>query len=419
MDNSVKKFTFKEFYLKNRLYFHCFIFFCLLIINCFYSQVAYISLSLLMILILIDSLKCGFSYIICYIPFCLLGGDIGIILYFCCILVYIIKAYAVIIFKDKTKPNFVLLILSIILILYSLIHFQNVNITTFLNIAIFIFIILGLNLYVRKKEIFNFHYNIKLLCVSIIIASILSCLYFVSPYLQSFITPFYLTTNLVRFSALFTHPNTLAILCEIALSILTFFLITEKKSIFNIVLFCLITLIGLLTFSKTFILLLLVILIAIFIKGLKINKKITLITTGIILLCTIIFCIVANDVVNIVIERFFGRITECNSFRDFMNMITTDRFDLWVEYLKEIFYHPTIFFFGKGLGCLPIQILGAHNTFISLFYQLGIVGLVLLGFTIGYLIKQILKIEKFNNAMLVPVIVILLLLMVEDMILFS
>ena len=419
MDNSVKKFTFKEFYLKNRLYLHCFIFFCLLIINCFYVQASYVSLSLLMILILFDSLKNGFSYIIFYIPFCLLGGEIGIILYFCCILIYIIKAYAIIIFKDKTKPNLILLILSIALILYSLIHFQNININTFLNISIFIFIILGLNLYVRKKEIFQFSYNIKLLCISIILASILSCLYFVSPNLQNLITPFYVSTNLARFSALFPHPNSLAILCEIALSILTFFLLTEKKNIFNIILFCLITLIGLLTFSKTFILLLLVILIAIFIKGLKTNKKITLITTGIILLCAIIFCLVAKDVVNILIDRFFGRVTECHNFRDFMNMILTDRYDLWIEYLKEIFYHPTIFFFGKGLGCSPIEILGAHNTFISLFYQLGIVGLVLLGFTIGYLIKQILKIEKFNKAILVPIIVILLLLMVEDMILFS
>ena len=401
------------------LYFHCFIFFCLLIINCFYVQASYVSLSLLMILILFDSLKNGFPYIICYIPFCLLGGEIGIILYFCCILIYIIKAYAIIIFKDKTKPNLILLILSIALILYSLIHFQNININTFLNIAIFIFIILGLNLYVRKKEIFQFSYNIKLLCISIILASIMSCLYLVSPNLQNLITPFYLTTNLARFSALFPHPNSLAILCEIALSILTFFLLTEKKNIFNIILFCLITLIGLLTFSKTFILLLLVILIAIFIKGLKTNKKITLITTGIILLCAIIFCLVAKDVVNILIDRFFGRVTECHNFRDFMNMILTDRYDLWIEYLKEIFYHPTIFFFGKGLGCSPIEILGAHNTFISLFYQLGIVGLVLLGFTIGYLIKQILKIEKFNKAILVPIIVILLLLMVEDMILFS
>ena len=419
MDNSVKKFTFKEFYLKNRLYLHCFIFFCLLIINCFYVQASYVSLSLLMILILFDSLKNGFSYIIFYIPFCLLGGEIGIILYFCCILIYIIKAYAIIIFKDKTKPNLILLILSIALILYSLIHFQNININTFLNISIFIFIILGLNLYVRKKEIFQFSYNIKLLCISIILASIMSCLYFVSPNLQNLITPFYVSTNLARFSALFPHPNSLAILCEIALSILTFFLLTEKKNIFNIILFCLITLIGLLTFSKTFILLLLVILIAIFIKGLKINKKITLITTGIILLCAIIFCLVAKDVVNILIDRFFGRVTECHNFRDFMNMILTDRFDLWIEYLKEIFYHPTIFFFGKGLGCSPIEILGAHNTFISLFYQMGFVGIFLLGFIIGYLIKQILKIEKFNKVILVPIIVILLLLMVEDMILFS
>lgn len=419
MNNFDKNSTFKDFYLTNRLYFHCLIFFCFFVLNCFFIQFSYFSLSLLMILILIDSLKNGFSYIICYIPFCLLGGEIGIILYFCCILIYIIKAYVVIIFRDKTKPIPVLLILSIALTLYPLIHFQNINQTTFLNIAIFIFIILGMNLYARKKEIFQFSHNIKILCVSIIVASLLSCFYYISPYLQSFITPFYLSQNIVRFSALFPHPNSLAILCEIALSILTFFLLTEKKNVFNIILFCLITLIGLLTFSKTFILLLLVILIAIFIKSLKVNKKITFITTGIILLCTIIFCIVANDVVNIVIERFFGRISECHTFRDFMNMITTDRFDLWIEYLKEIFCHPTIFFFGKGLGCSPIHILSAHNTFVSLFYQMGIVGLILLGFIIGYLIKQILKIEKFNQAILVVIIIVLLLFMVEDMILFS
>ncbi len=408
----------KQYYIKNRLFINCFLLFCLYILNCYFYMSTFFLYSILLIFLLLDDLKNGFSYILYNIPFCLLGNQIGIILYVSCILVLLIKSYIILFVKDKIKIDFKIIILTLILVLYCLLPFKYINTATFVNISAFLFLILILNLYYRKKEIFDVCLFIRILSISIMLASLLGLLYPTSDYLSSLIQPIYLTENISRFSALFSHPNTLAIMCEICLSLLTFLLFTKKNTI-DIIIFSIISIVGIFTFSKTFIILFSLLLITIFIKCMIANYKKTLIVSFIVLLCAICILLIFPTIFSIFVDRFIGSINECNNFYDFMNMLTTDRFSLWTIYCKEIVVNPVILFFGKGVGAHTIDLLGAHNTFISLFYQMGIIGVALLSTIIGIIIAKIVKTHGFNNYALIPIFISILILSIEDLIIYG
>ena len=412
-----KKLNLKEFYINNKLIINCIMLAILYIFQCFFYATAFVIYPILLILVLSDKLENAPIYLIFNLPFCLLGQMIGIVLYCCCFLSFLLKAYIVIFVKDKIKIDYILITLIAIFVLYSLSHFNKINVATFVNISTFTLLFLLLNLYIRKREILNINLIIKTLSIALICAFIFGFLKPISPYLTTLIPTFYLNDNLIRYSALFTHPNSLAITCEICLGLLAYQLF-EKKNVFSIVSFILISIFGFTTFSKTFLIIFLVIMLALFIKFLTINYKITLIVFGILVLLGIIFFLIFPNVFTTIINRFIGSINECKNFTDFMNMITTYRYDLWALYIKEIFASPLNFFFGHGVGADKIDLLGAHNTIISIFYQFGIVGFAIILTILVYLLRKIAKINKFNKNVWITLVVIFLLFMVEDLIIY-
>ena len=102
-----------------------------------------------------------------------------------------------------------------------------------------------------------------------------------------------------------------------------------------------------------------------------------------------------------------------------MSAVTTARSDLWIAYIKDMLSNPAIIFFGKGFGTptLP-EMLSPHNLYISLLYQLGLIGIGLIAFVVVCLIKDAKKISNFvfNKYSLVSILAFMLLFCVEDLI---
>ncbi len=416
--SKLKYYNLKEFYLKNRLYINCVLLFSLYIFNCFFAQTSYIVYSILLVLILVDTIKYGSLYLIFNVPFCFLGQEIGLILFLVCALVFLVKAYIVSFVNNKLKFDKILLFLILILFLYVLLQFNRINSVTLINLSILILIILSFYLCILARENLDFSLILRVFAISILISAILGLFSFFSPYLKSFIVPFSLGENLIRYSALFTHPNMLAVLCEIALAFLTCKILI-KSNILDIVLFVLVSLVGLSTFSKTFIIIFALILLTIFVRLMILNYKKTLLFSLPILFLVVIFFVIFPNLFTTIVNRFFTSTDGIDSVKDFLDTFTTGRFSLWVSYLSAIFSSPLYFFFGHGLGASTISNLGAHNTFITLFYQLGFIGFVLFAFIIGYLTYRAVKVYRFNKFALIPIIAITLLLFIEDLLFFA
>ena len=100
-----------------------------------------------------------------------------------------------------------------------------------------------------------------------------------------------------------------------------------------------------------------IILIVIFCCKLKTSTKNTLITGGVVLGLIILLAIIKPEFFKFMWDRFFGYIERCDSFKSFMNMLTTDRYTVWGEYLSYI-AHNSVFnlLFGYGLGAKILNI---------------------------------------------------------------
>ena len=83
--------------------------------------------------------------------------------------------------------------------------------------------------------------------------------------------------------------------------------------------------------------------------------------------------------------------------------------------------NPIVIFFGRGLGAPLVASLSAHNFYITMIFELGIVGSILFVLMFVALILDYKKRNpdyKFQKAYLIPIIIIGLLMMVEDLFLY-
>lgn len=406
----------KERYSKNKFLINCIFLSYLFLLNCIWSKVTFIVFPLLCILTLISDLKTGFSYLVFGYPFSLMNPNLSSILYYGGCFLYILKVFYFIFIKERKKLHKTILITIIIFLFYCCLPFGKYDYNFFIKIAYFIFIISVLIAIVYKREIFRPTYNISIICYSLITSCVIALMYPISAFLQ-ITMPIKISSSLIRFPALLGHTNTLAMVCEILLSLLFYLIITKDHKLKNLILFAIISLIGLSTLSKTFFIILGILLICLFIYMLKYNKKRTLIVSGILMIIAIIFTAIFPNLIISISARFVGKINQCHSVKDFINMITTKRLDIWIEYVTYIFTHPKTLLFGNGLGAEVISVMSAHNAYISLIYQLGLVGTGLFVYVVYLFIKEK-KDLKINKAIIIPIIIIALILFVEDTLLY-
>lgn len=407
-----------QIYLNHKVLYNLIFLSLLFLAHCFWGNMMFIVYPILAIIIILDNLKDTLSYLIFSIPFCFLNIFLSPILFLSCCVIYIVKFYFIKFFKEKSKPNLLVTISITVFLIYCLLPIGEYNTNFLIRILLFFSLFIVLCVATKAPEIFRFHFNIKLLCLSLIVASVFSLSYAISPYLQKSMIIFYINENLPRFMALFCYANVLGMFCEMLLATLAYFIVSKNFTKQDVALFIIIATIGIFTFSKTYLSILLLILFIILICRLCCDFKRTSLLAILFVVILVCLCLAFPQPIKIFADRFFGSFDECKTFQDFMNMVTTDRYDLWVEYSTYIAQNPLVLIFGRGLGVPALSTLSPHNAYIAMIYELGIVGVTLMILPIIFIAKVHKKATKAPThwAIFIPILILCLIFCFEDLI---
>ncbi len=179
-----------------------------------------------------------------------------------------------------------------------------------------------------------------------------------------------LTTS-IRFSGLNHDPNyySAMLLPAVVVTFQSLFLDKKNKRIINIILFGIISLLGFLTLSKSFILVYAVIVGLIMLTQIK--KRPFLVLFLILLIAGVIII----DPLG-VFSKLLLRFDDVHGVRD-LNTLTTGRLNIWKMYISEITKSKFRMFFGYGIDADYVNGTATHNLYIEGIYKLGIIGLVL------------------------------------------
>lgn len=192
-----------------------------------------------------------------------------------------------------------------------------------------------------------------------------------------------------RLSGYMGDPNFYSCHITVALSGMLVLLLNNdnRKKLFVLVpLVCALLYCGLLSVSKSFLLisaclLLLWVLEVLFRKG-KASIKVTLIFTlvigGVFLLSSTIF----TDLLGTMFSRF-GQDSNLSDF-------TTGRTDVWNNYITAIFSDARLLFFGQGYTSAFIGDKATHNTLLQSLFQFGVIGLALVLAWIVFFVQSLL-----------------------------
>lgn len=410
----------KKYYLDNRLKCNCIALAILFLINCFVPYFSIVAYLLTVVLIMFESKQNGFSLIVFCIPFCAIDDHISMIALFVVLLVYVVKQYIIMFFFDKKKINWYVFATMLVFFIYSVMPIGEYNMGWAVKLLIMMLLALILNLFVNYKEILNLKFNLNLLAIGLIISSAYFLTYFLSPIIRN--KPLStMNEGFIRFSALLVNPNALAMICEVSLGLLTIYLLQDKFEWTDIMSYVIFSVLGLSTFSKTFLILFSILFIVMAIYCLKRYKLKAFYTFLIIGFVALIIFLFKRNVFIMYLRRFTTSIdSDFDSYEYILDVATTGRYQLWLTVLDFMFTHPLVLVFGNGFGAPLIASLSAHNFYISLIYELGIVGTLLciaMFATILYVyFKQ--KQGKFYKAWIVPIVILGMLMMVEDLFLY-
>ncbi len=170
----------------------------------------------------------------------------------------------------------------------------------------------------------------------------------------------------VRYAGLAGDPNYFAAISYILISIILF---TNKKlNAFKIMAVLTIAVFGLFTYSKSYILMIIVIAIIFVLKNSTHIMRNAAIIGLVLLTLFVLENIIKTDVISLVFARFDNVETT--------NDLTTGRTELWIEYLAYIFQNTKCLFLGMGFNAASLD-KAAHSTFIEFFYLFGIFGCML------------------------------------------
>lgn len=300
--------------------------------------------------------------------------------FLCMIIRYIIDV------KNKRKPfyKFQFFFTLAFVAVFSLI-FGKIDTNGFFNWALFV----ALMFFIYFVFIYHDEINIKkafdFLFVSIVVSLILGLICLPFDKLDQQIFPFDGTYNRLRLFAL--NVNHLAIFCIFNMcyeiyqivnvqlkntSGLEFF--KSKEFWINLSKFVLLGIVGFMTLSKAFLLLLALVLVY-FVVALiiRLKTKCWVIVVPLAVL-VIVLCLIFHDIVEALVSRFFVY----DIWGTFFSKIFTGRTGIWVKYLDCISSSFNKLFFGVGLLTRDIVSTGPHNTFLYFLYRVGFVGVIAL-----------------------------------------
>ncbi len=286
----------------------------------------------------------------------------------------------------QRNPSFILLIL---LLDYMLLRMQTA-INTFV-LCISPLMLLYVLFSTQKRE--GIIQSVQAFCGSVIFSSIYALVFRNKPQLRALLgseKAAYWGSSLTRFQGLFRDPNYYMTMVAIAIALLAMLcmngFVSRKKFLVcvgGLVFF------GALTYSKTFIIVLMIF--AVLFVGMLFYKKHYLLGIGSLILILGAAVVLSNTLFSVTLYR----ITSTNNLYD----LTTGRSKLIVEYFGEITKTVRVLLFGAGLSAELLE-RGTHNLFLEIIYYFGLVGLFLLIAYFGSFLR-LLKL-RFENGIKNP-----------------
>lgn len=285
-------------------------------------------------------------------------------------------------------PRFRLRELNVFLLLFASVLIGSVyadNLAPLLIIKLFASLLLFLcfKRSDHRKELPNY---LTLMALGLLVSSAVAYAWRGSAILQRYIdftrivkltADGYVTTRTVRFSGLGSDPNYYAVNLCIAiiglLMLINYKRIQHRTAAYGLVVGLVVF--GLLTVSKSFLLMLVLILLYAMASGIRQRRyglTILVVAAGAVLILLALSG--RSEALNLMLMR----LTQQGTNQD----LTTGRTEIWERYFTYLGEHPFGLVFGSGLGSAVIGF-SAHNTYIEMLASLGVVGsglfLVLLG----------------------------------------
>lgn len=434
MITKIKNSQWWTFYQRWRLLINLASLTLLFFIDCFWGGMVYIVYPILLAMVCFDNFANGMTYLLFCVPFINLNGVlnltfqlnvgslVGDIFYLLCILAVVVKLAITTFVVDKYRPRPIVLIFMGLFLVYCLLPIGPYSTGLWLKTVLLLLVLLAVGALICQPQIIRLQLNVRTLSVAILLASIMGCLRPLIPRLNGLIPSY----GHVRFTALFSQPNFLAILCTLLVAFCIYLIISRRAKIYDYVLMFVLTALGFTTLSKACLLLMTISYVILFCWLLYRNWGVAIVVMLVVLMVVVSVCCLNGNLVLTYLGRFTEGMAVGDSFMEFMNNLTTFRYSLWVNYTLYLVQHPLVLLFGRGLGTIPLytpindRILSPHNFFLALLYQLGIVGAALFVTALVLMLTELKKRypQRVHRAIWVPVLILLLLLLEEDTILY-
>lgn len=181
-----------------------------------------------------------------------------------------------------------------------------------------------------------------------------------------------------RFTGLYYDPNyySIGVITAVFLCLTLFFRKEGNRALLLTIIVILISF-GFTTYSKMFLLAILMVMLIFTLQKLKKIKHIIWTLIFVLIICGAFYTWAQNSgYMEVMQERLTG------------DDISTGRFDIWEGYISYIFSSMKSLFFGIGLGGDYYMGKGPHNSYIEIIYFLGIIGTVIFAATIIFIIKS-------------------------------
>ncbi len=208
------------------------------------------------------------------------------------------------------------------------------------------------------------------------------------------------TFSAYRFAGIDFDANFLALNCAFIIACLLFFLVNynnanKQTSVIKKTILLYIIM-GLLTFSKMFMIVLITILLTYY--GSNLSKKYGSMLCILAFLC-IFFFVVDTATNGMFFNLLFGRFIETDNN---INTFTTGRFNIWLAYIDNWLSSSNYILFGVGMANKRLPLFKMHhNSYIEVLYQFGVVGTSLFIFYLASVAKifksGMLKIKVYSR----------------------
>lgn len=238
-----------------------------------------------------------------------------------------------------------------------------------------LFIVTPLLLREQKKKQYNLYIAATFMAVGIITSALIAQYLYQYPSIQQYIRKIsYVSVS--RWCGFYSDPNFFAGQIAVALGAMLWFVLygRGRQTITAMVLSVLLIYCGLLTASKSFVVVLAAELLVWLYLLIRVRKRAAIKTVLILAVAVITVFAIGSTVFQNLIQMLVFRFSQANSLDD----LTSGRVDIWKDYFKNVFSDVKVLLIGMGLSDELLHDRATHNTLLQMLYQVGLMGTALI-----------------------------------------